>query len=111
MGFPSPLLPLDERAAAALGLPPDVRQARITQGAGALRGLAILIADGADFRDALTRTANSMARTASQLLWIVLALRPTSRELAIFCWRSGSHHMRIAALLCRTNHVVQSDAE
>ena len=111
MGFPSPLLPLDESSATALGLPADVRQARITQGAGALRGLAILIGDGADFRDVLTRTANSLARTASQLLWIVFALRATSRELAIFCWRAASHHVRIAALLCRTDHVVQSDAE
>ncbi|HEX6628742.1 MAG TPA: N-6 DNA methylase [Gemmatimonadaceae bacterium] len=111
LGFPSQLLPLDARATAALGLPPDVREARITQGAGALRGLAILIAEGTDFRDVLTQTANSLARSASQLLWIVFALRPTSRELAISCWRAGSHRVRIAALLYRTDHVVQSDAE
>ena len=111
LGFPAPLLPLDDSAIAALSLPPGITQARITQGTGALRGLAVEMDNGGDSRATLTRTATALSRTASQLLWIILAISPVAREVAILCWSSARNRIRIASLVCRSDLVVQSDAE
>ncbi|HJQ10214.1 MAG TPA: N-6 DNA methylase [Gemmatimonadaceae bacterium] len=109
LGFSAPLLPLDQTALDALGLS-DIRDARIARGVGCLRGLAIGSDSASDLRESLTGVANALARNAAQLLWIVVALRPPN-DLAILCWRSASSHVRIASLVCRTDHIVQSDAE
>lgn len=109
LGFTPPLLPLDQSALGALGLS-AVPEAKIVKGEGALRLLAVAIAQSTDLREALTGIANVLARNASQLLWIVVALRPPS-ELAIVCWRSTARNVRIASLICRRDHLIQSDAE
>ena len=109
LGFSPPLLPLDKTALAALGLS-EVRDARIVRGVGCLRGLAIAVDSGSDLRESLTHIANALARNAAQLLWIVIGVRRPN-ELAIVCWRSASSHVRVASLLCRTDYIVQSDAE
>lgn len=111
IGFPSALLPLDATALEALGLSADVHAALITRGSGALRGLAITIDRTIDLRESLTRVANALSRRASQLLWLVVAVRPSARELAIVGWRTAGNRVRIASLVCRTNHIVQSDVE
>jgi hypothetical protein len=111
LGFPEAPLALARDAISALGLPTDVRSARITQGTGALRGLALELDDCADLRETLTRVANALAKNASQLLWLVVAIRSSPPELAIVCWRSVASRVRVASLLCRPNHIVQSDAE
>lgn len=108
LGFTPPLLPLDRPALQALGLG-AFPHSRIAKGNGALRGLALVVDDDADLRASLTGIANALARSAPQLLWIVVALKPN--EVAIICWRSAGNRVRIASLLCRADHVVQSDAE
>jgi len=111
LGFPSPLLPLDDTAVTALGLPAHVRGASVNQGTGALRALAIEIDLAYDLREALTGAATALSRRASQFLWIVVAVRPAVSEMAIVCWRSSGTRVRIASLLCQTDHVLPSDAE
>ena len=110
LGMPSSLLSLDDTAIAALGLPAEISAARITQGPGALRGLALVVGDGADRRDVLTRVANALSRSSSQLLWLIVALGKSDRELGIVCWRSAAR-VRVVSLICRTDRIVQSDAE
>jgi hypothetical protein len=109
LGFPPALLPLDQTALQALGLG-VARGARIVKGEGALRGLAVVVDSSTDLREALTGIANALTRNASQLLWIVVALRQPN-EVAIVCWRSAAARVRIASLICRNDHVIQSDAE
>jgi N-6 DNA Methylase len=111
LGFPEPLLPLDSEAIAALGFPASVRTARIAQGSGALRGLALELDDSGDTRETLTRVASALARNASQLLWLVIASRASGAEAAIVCWRSDRTQIRIASALWRADRVAQSDAE
>ncbi|HJP85664.1 MAG TPA: N-6 DNA methylase [Gemmatimonadaceae bacterium] len=111
LGLPSSLLPLDASSIAALGLPAEVRVAKITQGPGALRGLALDISGAAEPRDTLTRVANALSRSAAQLLWIVIAVRQAARELTVVCWRSANNRVRVASLVCRIDQIVQSDAE
>ncbi|MFL5481247.1 MAG: Eco57I restriction-modification methylase domain-containing protein [Gemmatimonadaceae bacterium] len=109
LGFAPPLLPLDHSALASLGLN-ALSGARIVKGEGALRGLALALDLTTELRDALTGIANALARNASQLLWIVIALRQPD-ELAIVCWRSINGRVRVASLICSKDRVVQSDAE
>ncbi|HKR07626.1 MAG TPA: hypothetical protein VJS39_00435, partial [Gemmatimonadaceae bacterium] len=111
LGFPAPLLPLDDAAVSALGLSSHVRNASVTQGNGALRALVIEIKLACDLRETLAGVATALSRNASQFLWIVVAVRASSGELAIVCWRSSGNRARIASLLCKTNHVLPSDAE
>ena len=111
LGFSEPLLALDRKAIEALGLPAAVRSARIAQGNGALRGLALELDDGIDTRENLTRIASALARNASQLLWLIVARRSSIPETAIVCWRSDGPRIRIASSVWRPDRVAQSDAE
>jgi len=111
LGFPSPPLPLDENAITALGLPANLRWARITQGNGALRGLIIELDCESDLRDSLARVANALAKSASQFLWLMVAIRESAADLAFVCWRSVGTRTRVASLVCQRDRIVQSDAE
>ena len=111
LGFTDPLLPLDPNAVSTLGLPANFRSAHITQGVGALRGLALDIDATCELRETLRHVANALARTASQLLWLVVAFRDVPADLAILCWRSVGSRVRVASLVCRRDQIVQSDAE
>ena len=68
LGFPGAPLALDRNAISALDLPNGIRAARITQGSGALRGLAIELAKKPPSSANTTRVANGLARNASQML-------------------------------------------
>src|SRR5438105_1319095 len=111
LGFTDPLLPLDRNAVSALGLPANLRSAHITQAIGALRGLALDIDATCELRETLRHVANALARTASQLLWLVVAFRHAPADLAILCWRSVGSRVRVTSLICRRDRIVQSDAE
>ena len=111
LGFPQPLLPLDQNAISALGLPADVRCARIATGDGALRGLALEFDANCQLRETLGCIANALTRTASQLLWLVVAIREAWADLALLCWGSAGLRVRVVSLVCRRDRVVQSDAE
>jgi len=75
LGFTEAPLALDENAIGALGLPAGLRDVRITSGVGALRGLGLELDHGSDVREILPRVANALAKNASQLLWLVIAIR------------------------------------
>lgn len=111
LGFPESALALDQKAISALGLPLNVRCARITQGRGPLRGLALELDGETELRETLTRVAGALSRNASQLLWLVVALRASPPDVAVLCWRSIGTRIRVASLICQHDRVVQSDAE
>ncbi|HEV2017340.1 MAG TPA: N-6 DNA methylase [Gemmatimonadaceae bacterium] len=111
LGFGGQLLPLDAVATNALHLPGTIRAASIAQGVGSIRGLALDFQDDADLRQSLTAVANALARHSPQLLWIVIATRNTTGEVAIVCWSSSGSRTRIASLLCNRDRLFESDAE
>ncbi|HMJ19787.1 MAG TPA: DNA methyltransferase [Gemmatimonadaceae bacterium] len=111
LDFSDPPLPLDSTALTALGFPQGIRAAWITQGQDSLRGLAVDLHDLAETRDALTSLANSLAKRAPQLLWIVIAFARSRRDLAIVCWSSTASRTRIVSLLCNQGKLFESDAE
>jgi len=111
LGFNDPILPLDVRARNTLALPESIRSARISQGLGALRALALDLEDRADLRECLTAVAASLAKNASQLLWIVVATHATTREIAIVCWTAGQSRPRLLSLVCNSDRLFESDAE
>ena len=111
IGFARPALPLDAIARAALGLPPSVEAARVTQGADSLRGLALQVSDAAAMRDSVTAVANALSRRAPQLLWMLVAFNRASREIGIACWSTTPSRTRIVSLLCNQDRLFGSDAE
>jgi hypothetical protein len=111
LGFGESAFPLDSRARSALGLPPSVRAAWIAQGRDSLRGLAIDLEDVPGARESLTAVLNALSRRSPQLLWIVVAIARSTRELAIACSSSTLSHTRIVSLLCNQDRVFESDAE
>ena len=110
LGFAEAALPLDSTTRSALGLPPSVGAARITQGRGALRGLAVDL-DGCGIRESLTPVVNGLARRSPQLLWIVVAIARSTRQLAIASYATSLSRARIVSLLCNQNRLFESDAE
>lgn len=111
LGFNGPLLPLDDAAKDALGLPASVLSAHIAQGVGSIRGLALDFQDDADLRQSLTAVANALARHSPQLLWMIIATRNLTREVAIVCWSSSGSRTRIVSLLAHRERLFESDAE
>ncbi|MDP9202414.1 MAG: SAM-dependent methyltransferase [Gemmatimonadota bacterium] len=111
LGFNEPTFPLDPKARTALGLPPSIRDASITQGRDSLRGLALELHDVSETRETLTALANGLARHAPQFLWIVVAIAGATREMAIVCWSTTVSHTRIVSLLCNQDRLFESDAE
>jgi N-6 DNA Methylase len=111
LGFSGQMLPLDAVARDALHLPETIRTARIAQGVGSIRCLALDFQDRADLRQSLTAIANELAKHSPQLLWIVIASCNTTGEVAIVCWSSSPSRTRIVSLLCNRGRLFESDAE
>jgi len=111
LGFGEAAFPLDSGARSALGLPSSVRAAWIAQGRDSLRGLVIDLQDVPGTRESLTAVLNALSRRSPQLLWIVVAIARSTRELAIACSSSTLSHTRIVSLLCNQDRVFESDAE
>ena len=111
LGFGGRLLPLDAVATNSLHLPGAIGAANIAQGAGSIRALVLVFQGDADLRQSLTAVANALARHSPQLLWIVIATRNPTREVAIVCWSSSGSRTRIASLLCNRDRLFESDAE
>src|SRR5687767_4338720 len=111
VGFAPPALSLDAIARAALGLPPGVQAAQITQGADSLRGLVLQLSDAAAVRDSITAVANALSRRAPQLLWMLVGFNRASREIGMACWSTTHSRTRIVSLLCHQDRLFESDAE
>ncbi|HEU4565530.1 MAG TPA: DNA methyltransferase, partial [Gemmatimonadaceae bacterium] len=105
-------LPLDRDALHALGLDaPGMLEARIVPGAGAIRALLLRVPRAAPLREALEQTAARLSATAPQILWLVLALRDRTPELAVAAWVGDRSRPRVAALVVDRTRVMPSDAE
>jgi hypothetical protein len=111
LGFKDPILPLDIRTRSALTLPDTIRSARISEGLGALRALALDLEDRADLRECLTAVAAALAKNASSLLWLVISTHAATREIAIVCWSARQSRPRILSLVCNSDRLFESDAE
>lgn len=101
---------LDESLLHTLGLDAGVN-ARMADGAGAIRALLMQIDGRGPLRDVLVRAAARLASRTPHVLWIVVASQPSSRTVAIAAWRSDRRPPRVAALVVDREHVVDSDAE
>lgn len=110
LGFTDAALPLDRVALNSMGLPAAIRAARIAQGVGCLRGLAIELDDASDLRTTLASVARALS-AIPQFLWIVCASRPDAGEIAIVCWSSVRSRVRMVSLICDSARVYESDAE
>jgi SAM-dependent methyltransferase len=111
LGFGDQLLPLDPVATNALHLPATIRTASIAQGAGAIRCLVLNFRDETELRRSLSAVANALARHSPQLLWMVIASREATSEVAIVCWSSSGPRARVVSLIANRNRPVESDAE
>jgi hypothetical protein len=111
VGFAQHSLPLDVTSRNRLGLPSTVLSARVSTSDGALRSLAVEVAQGADIRQCVESTARQLSRYAPQLLWLIIAVQRGNTTLAIATWRYAGSAPRIAAMLTDRGHVVDSDAE
>ena len=111
LGFKDPILPLDIRARKTLALPEAIRSARISEGLGALRALALDLDDRTDLRECLTEVAISLAKNSPQLLWLVVSTHAIQREVAIVCWSARQSRPRILSLVCNSDRLFESDAE
>ncbi|HUQ97928.1 MAG TPA: N-6 DNA methylase, partial [Gemmatimonadaceae bacterium] len=111
LGFCDELLDLPEQARCRLGLPDTIAWAAVTRGAGSLRGLAVCVSGEAAFRETLTAVAERLSKSSPHLLWLVVAIRPELRELAVVCWTSSSSGIRSVSLVTNQERVFQSDSE
>ena len=111
-GFTAPTLPLDAVARTALGINDVACDLRVIAGAGTLRALLIESPARLPLRDCISTLAARLSARAPHLLWMVLAARRDSAEMAIVAWsgdRSGVP--RVSALAVDRSRVLASDAQ
>ncbi|HEV7704945.1 MAG TPA: DNA methyltransferase [Gemmatimonadaceae bacterium] len=109
-GFTAPPLPLDAEALAALGVRDVVCDARIIPGAGTLRALLVECPARLTLRESVSTLATRLAARSPYLLWLVVAARRDSKELAIVSWSAEHATPRVSALIVDRAHVLASDA-
>lgn len=110
LGFTDAALPLDRVTLDSMGIPAAIRAARIAQGVGCLRGLAIELDDASELRTTLASVAKALS-AIPQFLWIICAVLPAAGEAAIVCWSSARSRTRMVSLICDSNRIYESDAE
>ncbi|HSU95065.1 MAG TPA: hypothetical protein VLI43_15260, partial [Gemmatimonadaceae bacterium] len=110
-GFGATPLPLDASACTALGLREVACELRVIAGAGTLRALLVECPAKVPLRDSLAAVTSRLAARAPHLLWLIIAARRESAELAMVAWSDGlSRAPRVSALMVDRAHVLSSDA-
>ena len=110
-GFAATPLPLDDDACTALGLRDVACELRVIAGAGTLRALLVECPARVPLRDSIATISSRLASRAPHLLWLVIAARRESTELAMVAWADGpSRAPRVSALMVDRAHVLGSDA-
>ena len=109
-GFTTSPLPLDAEARTALGVRDVVRDARIIPGTGTLRALLVECPAHLPLRESMSTLAARLATRSPHLLWLVVANRRDSTELAIVAWSAERATPRVCALVVDRAHVLASDA-
>jgi len=109
-GFTTSPLPLDAEACIALGVREFACEARVIAGAGTLRALIIECPARIPLRESLSTIVARLAARSPYLLWLVVAARRESTELAIAAWSAERAAPRVAALVVDRAHVLASDA-
>ena len=113
LAFDGVALTLDASSRAGLSIPPEIVDARLVRGRGALRALLIVApgGGGGSLRPLLSRLAASLAQRTAHVLWAVIGMSADGEEAGVACWTSDTRPPRIVALLVRPAQVVASDAE
>ena len=109
-GCQGPSITVDRELADLLGLD-GALESRMIDGGGALRALLVSFDSHTSLRDNLTRTAARLAARTPHILWLLLAIVPSSGQLAVAAWRGDRRPPRVAALLAQRDRIVDSDAE
>jgi len=111
VGCHTPPAALDGAARSALGIPEECSAAHVARGPDTLRALLLDVNDGPPMREVITQLARRLSSRAPHLLWLVIACRDTSSEVAIAAWTPGRAAPRVSALVVDRTRVVDSDAE
>ncbi|MDQ2765954.1 MAG: N-6 DNA methylase, partial [Gemmatimonadota bacterium] len=109
-GFTASPLPFDAEARTALGVRELACDARIIAGSGTLRALLVECPARLPLRESVSTIAARLAARSPHLLWLVVAARRESAELAIVAWSSGRTAPRVSALMVDRAQVLASDA-
>ncbi|HVT40520.1 MAG TPA: N-6 DNA methylase [Gemmatimonadaceae bacterium] len=109
LGFESPL-PLDVESRRALGLGAPIRHASVAQGHGTLRALVAELRADAVVHEDVSRAAARLASRSPELLWLLVAVQPSTHVVVIAAPAPGTH-TKVCALMVDTRRVVDSDAE
>ncbi len=110
-GFTEPPLPLDDAARTALGVREAACDVRVIAGPGTLRALLVECPARVPLRESIATLATRLCARAPHLLWLVIAVRRESSELAIAAWSADRASPRVAALMVNRDHVLASDAQ
>jgi len=111
VGCAGPPGPLDPTARTALGLPDDCQQAWVARGPGTLRALLLDIGGARAMREVISNVSRRLSARAPHLLWLAIACRQSTTEVAIAAWSPGQSGPRVSALIVDRTQVVDSDAE
>jgi hypothetical protein len=111
IGFGGDVAPLDARTCEALGIEGDVDDVRVVSGAGALRALLLSIPHRIALSQRLPKLAARLAAHAPHVLWLIIAVQPTTGAIAVAAWNGDRRPPRVAALIADRTRLVDSDAE
>jgi hypothetical protein len=102
---------LDTHARAALGVPTDCEIAAVARGPDTLRAILLEVRGDRPIRDVMSLLARRLSSRAPHMLWLAVAGRPSTEEVAIAAWAPTRAGVRVSALLVDRTRIADSDAE
>jgi hypothetical protein len=110
LGFGEPA-PVDAATRQALGIPGELREVHVAEGAGATRALMAIAGESRGAREPAHRLATRLSARAPHLLWLACLTVPDRRQVNLAAWSSQRVPPRIAALMVDRDDVLASDVE
>jgi hypothetical protein len=109
--FDHDALRLDSDDCRRFGIGDLVARPHICAGKGVIRALVAESADSLPLRETVSRLARTLSSRTPHVLWLLVIVRPATRELAIAAWQLHGSSPRVAALVVGIDSIVDSDAE
>lgn len=110
LGLVDEPLRLDDANRRALGVQPNVGDAYVVRGPGAIRALIVETREPVSLRSLFTQLAATLAARTGPVLWLLIGATADG-EVGIACWSAGARPPRVVALVAHRDRVVASDAE
>jgi hypothetical protein len=102
---------LDRATLTGIGVPEGFDDGVVARGPGTSRFLGLVAHGNAPIREQAARIADRLARRAPHLVWLLVLVEQSGKDLLVAAWQATAGHIRIAALVVKASEFLPSDGD